>query len=1093
MNKKLIAAVSAIAIAASCVPAYAKYEQYTGAEADGMTLGHYTDEFKAEDRAQTEQLYQNRPKNERRFEYLTRGLVAVPGDGGTLVSWRFLGTDSNSLCYNLYRNGEKLNNEPLNASSFFDLGAPAGAKYELREVVDGAENGTKTEATAWDKNYISFKVQEREGYNIDDGSVADLDGDGEFEILLRRIPSMDTTKARPDFPLIEAYDTDGTHMWTIDIGPNEINEHDINIMAYDFNGDGKSEVVMRSFEGTIDGAGNQIGDVNGDGKTDYSKDVNNLAIFQDRQYVVSTPEFLSIYDGATGAELDRTDLLPVKEPLSEWSYNYTDTGRLTKRASHYLFGLAYLDGVTPSVVMVRGAWDNVRAAAWHIDENGKFTVDWQCLTPNKADDNSIWGAWNHNMAVADVDFDGKDEILSGPAAIDNDGTQMYATKAYDNDGKAQKLLHGDAFDVAKMDPDFNGYLVWACHENHPLMANTDLHDARTGQVTWGYGKNKDTGRSRSGDIDPTYRGHEVWSSTAQNPSTFNDERITDSVWNEIDFRNSDGTTATTNCLPVNFKIYWDGDLLSEFLDDITVSKWNWEDKTVDILMTADGAASNSGTKAVPCAAADIFGDWRDEIIFKTKDEKEIRIYSTAIPTSYKIPTLMHDSYYRASIAMQNNHYNQPANVSYYLGAETTKVPVFEGYVMKDGQKLTNPDLTGAHQTYSIGATQPGTFSMKLLIDSPNAIVGNNIVKIDPEDDKVVPMIVDSRTLVPVRFIAEKLGMSVNWNGETREVSFSGNGYNVNMTLDKAEYTVNDKPYTLDVPASSINDRTMIPLRAMAEAVGMQVEWDGERKLIYLGKHAFYDKSESDRYVEGMKTGTIPAPAATPTPEPTEDPMSKYEHTDYTDDSGNNWDLYINEDFQSYDLGDSAGWVGTKPAPLDAMKVTSSGGSKVMAISGASKGNRNALYTGPFAMGGKVLIEFDWKPGTCTGGTSYGEIRLADGNGKVFFSSRTNGTDPLQYSYGGSISNGGLETAPWTNIDSSFSARDKMYHFAVIADFDSKTLNATVSLGTKKAEIKDVPIEIATGFQSIEVLAVRQEKNFDWSTEVDNIKAGIAKN
>ena len=176
-----------------------------------------------------------------------------------------------------------------------------------------------------------------------------------------------------------------------------------------------------------------------------------------------------------------------------------------------------------------------------------------------------------------------------------------------------------------------------------------------------------------------------------------------------------------------------------------------------------------------------------------------------------------------------------------------------------------------------------------------------------------------------------------------------------------------------------------------------------------------------------------------------------------------------------------------------MKVTSSGGSKVMAISGASKGNRNALYTGPFAMGGKVLIEFDWKPGTCTGGTSYGEIRLADGNGKVFFSSRTNGTDPLQYSYGGSISNGGLETAPWTNIDSSFSARDKMYHFAVIADFDSKTLNATVSLGTKKAEIKDVPIEIATGFQSIEVLAVRQEKNFDWSTEVDNIKAGIAKN
>ena len=1091
MNKKFIAVLSAIAITASFAPAYAKYEQYTGAEADGMTLGHYTDEFKAEDRSQTEQLYQSRPKNERRFEYLTRGLTAVPGDGGTLVSWRFLGTDSDSLCYNLYRNGEKLNNEPLNASSYFDIGAPAGAKYELAEVVDGAENGVKTETTAWDKNYISFKVQEREGYNIDDGSVADLDGDGEYEILLRRIPSMDTTKPRPDFPLIEAYDTDGTHMWTIDIGPNEINEHDINIMAYDFNGDGKSEVIMRSFEGTIDGAGNQIGDVNGDGKTDYTKDINNLAIFQDRQYVVSTPEFLSMYDGSTGEVIDRTDLLPLREPLSEWSYNYTDTGRLTKRASHFLFGLAYLDGVTPSVVMVRGAWDNVRAAAWHIDNN-KFVVDWQCLTPNTPDDNSIWGAWNHNMAVADVDFDGKDEILSGPAAIDHDGSQMYATKAYDNDGKAQKLLHGDAFDVAKMDPDFNGYLVWACHENHPLMANTDLHDARTGQVTWGYGKNKDTGRSRSGDIDPTFRGHEVWSSTAQNPSSFKDQRITDSVWNEIKFRNPDGSEATVNCLPVNFKIYWDGDLLSEFLDDITVSKWNWEDKTVDILMTADGCASNSGTKAVPCAAADILGDWRDEIIFKTKDEKEIRIYSTAIPTSYKIPTLMHDSFYRASIAMQNNHYNQPANVSYYLGAETTEVPVFEGYVMKDGQKLTNPDLTSAHQTYSIGETKPGTFTIKLLVGSPNAIVGNDIVKIDKNDNAIVPTIVDDRTLVPVRFIAESLGMIVNFDDATQEVSFKGNGYTVKMTLDQTEYTVNDRKYTLDVPAKTMNDRTMIPLRAMAEAVGMQVEWDEARNLIYLGKHAFYDKAESDRFVEGMKTGAIPTPAPSPTPEATEDPTTLYPSTEYTDEAGDTWNLYLNEDFESYSLGDSAGWAGTKPAPLDSMKVTSSGGSKVIAISGASKGNRNAIYSAPFAMSGNVLVEFDWKPGTCTGGSSYGEIRLADGSGKVFFSSRTFASNALEYSYGGSISNGGLETAPWTEINSSFSDRNKVYHFVVKADFNNKKLNATVTMGNKTAEIKDVPIETASGFQSVEILAVRQEKNFDWATEVDNIKAGMIK-
>ncbi len=1083
MNKRFTAALAALALLLPSVPTLAQYEQYSGAEADGMTLGHYTDEFKAEDREETEKLYESRPKNERRFEYLTRGLTAVPGDWGTLVSWRFLGTDSDSLCYDLYRNGEKLNAEPLNASSFFDVGAPSGARYELREIADGAENGVTAETTAWDKNYISFKVEEREGYNIDDGSVADLDGDGEFEIILRRIPSMDTTKERDDYPLIEAYKQDGTHMWTIDIGPNEINEHDINVMAYDFNGDGKSEVVMRSFEGTVDGAGNEIGDTNGDRRTDYTKDPANLAIFQDRQYVVSTPEFLSIYDGETGAELDRTDLLPVKEPLSEWSYNYTDTGRLTKRASHYLFGLAYLDGVTPSVVMVRGAWDNVRAAAWHLDENGKFVVDWQCLTPNEPDNDSIWGAWNHNMTVADVDFDGKDEILSGPAAIDNDGTQMYATKAYDNDGKAQKLLHGDAFDVAKMDPDFNGYLAWACHENHPLMANTDLHDARTGQVAWGYGKNKDTGRSRAGDIDPTHRGYEVWASTAQNPSTFNDERITDKVWNEISFRNPDGSEATVNCLPVNFKIYWDGDLLSEFLDDVSVSKWNWEDETVDILMTADGCASNSGTKAVPCAAADIFGDWRDEIIFKTKDEKEIRIYSTAIPTSYKIPTLMHDSYYRASIAMQNNHYNQPANVSYYLGAETTEVPVFEGYVMKDGKKLTNPDLTGAHMTYDIGNTKPPAFSMKLLINSPNALVGSDMVRIDGDDANVTPMIVDDRTLVPVRFIAENFGMNVTWNGDTREVGFVGNGYSVKMTLDKTEYTVNDKSYTLDVPAVSINDRTMIPLRAMAEAVGMQVEWDGERQLIYLGKHAFYDKADSDRYAEGLKTGTMPEPEPEATPEPTPDPLLNAQYTDYTDTEGKTWRIYVDEDYESYSSGDAAGWAGTKPAPLDSIGVMPNGSGKVMDISGSSKGNRNAIYTAPYAIGGKALIEFDWTPGECTGGTSYGEIRLADSSGKVFLGIRTVSGVGLEYSTGGSVSNGGLETESWKST--GMTKLDAKRRVSVEADFETKTCRLSVD----GKEIGEIEFYNSENFGMIEVLAVRQEKNFTWSTQLDNLRIG----
>ena len=482
-------------------------------------------------------------------------------------------------------------------------------------------------------------------------------------------------------------------------------------------------------------------------------------------------------------------------------------------------------------------------------------------------------------------------------------------------------------------------------------------------------------------------------------------------------------------------------------------------------------------------AADLFGDWREEIVWKTTDETEIRIYSTAIPTSYKLPTLMHDSYYRASVAMQNNHYNQPNNISYYLGAETTEVPVFEGYVMNNGEKITNPDLKGTHGTYIIGNGNVGTFTMKLLADSPNAMVGNDIVKIDENDSNVTPMIIDGRTLVPARFIAENLGMDVTFDNDTREVGLSGNGYNVKMTLDKAEYTVNDKPYTLDVPAAAINDRTMIPLRAMAEAVGMKVEWDGERKLIYLGKHAFYDADQSDRYVEGMKTGVMPEPAIEATPEPTENPLLTAPYTEYTDKNGKEWNIYIDEDFESYDLGNAAGWEGTKPAPLDSIGVITSNGSKVMGISGSSKGNRNAVYTAPFAIDGTALVEFDWMPGVCEGGTSYGEIRLADSNGKVFLGIRTVNGQGLQYSTGGGISNSGLETAEWKDTGST--NLEAVYHITVEADFAAK--KCSLSINDKK--IGDVEFSAPENFNAIEVLAVRQEKNFTWATEIDNLKAG----
>lgn len=877
--KKFIAIMAAVSILAAAVPAMAKFTPSDGA--DGFSVGYYEDEWNGADRTKTEELYANRPKVERQMENLSRGLIAVKGDGGNLVSWRFLGTDSQRKSYNLYRNGEKLNNEPImDMSSYFDANAPVGAEYTLVALENGEETDEKATAKAWDKNYISIPVTEREGYIIDDGAVGDVDGDGEYEYIIRRTPIgyfdklqvEEATKkvidTRDKYILLEAYETDGTHLWTIDIGKNEANEIDVNFLVYDMDGDGRAEVIMRSYDGMTDGKGNVIGDAD----ADYTQSLQKQ---KDRQYFAEGNEYLSVFDGQTGEETMRTELLPKRDPLSDWSYKYTDTSRLTKRASHYLFGLAYLDGVTPSVVMVRGAWDNVRAAAWHVSD-GKLVNDWVHNTENADDVNSIWGAWNHNLCVADVDYDGKDEILSGPAAIDHDGSELYAVKASGEDGAEQKLLHGDAFDVAYMDPDYNGYLVWACHETKKLPANIELHDARTGQVKFGYGKNKDTGRSRAADIDPTHRGYEMWGSTGTMPMNVSGKPIVNGTgkpieegsktidgFNNFKYRLPNGSfekdaegNDALGTLPMNFKVYWDGDLLSEFLDGTRVSKWNWDDKRVDVMFDADGCASNGGTKAVPVLSADLFGDWREEIVWKTADEKELRIYSTAIPTDYKIPTLMHDYYYRSCIAVQNNHYNQPPNVSYYLGAETTDVPVFEGYVIKDGQKVTNPDLALNHQTYGITPLSGSASGVELLINSPNAFVDGQLVKVDENDDKVVPFIAEGdRTLVPVRFISERFGMDVGYDDASRKVTLSGDGYDIVMTLDSAEYTVNGMKKTLDVPAKSYNGRTMIPLRAMAEAIGKKVHWDPSG-YIYIGKDELTDTSDINERVEILKSGEV---------------------------------------------------------------------------------------------------------------------------------------------------------------------------------------------------------------------------------------------
>lgn len=623
----------------------------------------------SKERPDSNTLYEGRPVSLKQMEALDRGFVAVKSEGGVFLSWRFLGTDAETLAFNIYKNGILLNPEPVvEVTSYLDKGSAAGASYTLVPVRDGKEITEETEEAISFGEYLSVPVKQYEvgDYDIYDASVGDLDGDGQYEIVVRRNPADMDYQTRVAYALLEAYELDGTHMWTINIGPNEINPVDLNFIVYDLNGDGRAEVVMRSFEGTTDGIGNRIGDVDGDGKTDYSKD--NVVVMKDRSYLSEGPEFISMYDGETGAELARTDMLPARDPLNDWYA--ADRGKQVKRASHYLFCVAYLNGETPSLVHFRGAWATCKAAAYDIVD-GQFQVRFTIDCERKDEPDNIYNTGYHSIAVADVDYDGKDEIISGAMAIDDDGTVMYTVKAAKEDGKVYKLGHGDAFDVAVMNPDTPAYYVWACRETANLPVNIGLHDALTGEVLFGQTKPKDTGRSRAADIDPTSRGWEMWGST------------------NTPLQSVAGEVLSETCpSSMNMKMYWDGDLLAELVDHdssvMNIYKWDWEKKQLNTVLTAEGSASNGGTKGQTCLIADIFGDWREELVVRTADNKEMRIYSTADETIYRIPTLMHDVTYREAVAWQNNHYNQPANTSFYLGAETTQVPVPEIYTIDAG-------------------------------------------------------------------------------------------------------------------------------------------------------------------------------------------------------------------------------------------------------------------------------------------------------------------------------------------------------------------------------------------------------------------------
>ncbi len=586
---------------------------------------------------------------QRQMENLDRGVIAVKEKGDFYIGWRVLGTDPDNLAFNLYRkSGTKkavlLNTSIITGATNF-VDKSANPQEENTWFVKTVQNGVEKEtlghftiaSNSPDKPYLSIPIKQVKGYIPNDISVGDLNGDGQYDLIVHLTGRGrdNASTGITDPPIFQAYTLNGTFLWEINLGIN-IREgaHYTQFMVYDLDGDGIAELVCKTADGTIDGTGKVIGDA--------SKDWRNLnpksATFGK---IVEGPEYLSVFNGRTGEVITTTQYIPERGDIGAWGGKGGNgkNDASGNRADRFTACVAYLDGVHPSVVMCRGYYGRTVLAAWDFKDK-KLTSKW--VFDSKNGNSPFSGKGNHNLSVADVDHDGKDEIVYGSMCIDDDGKGLYATG----------FRHGDAIHVSDFDPETPGLEVFGIHEIEAGKGpGVTLFSAATGKVLFTESLDEDVGRGVADNVDPTRVGAQMWWSG--NPSLF------DIKGNKI------GLAPRST----NFLIYWDADSSRELLNSNYIDKYG-----VGRLFTADGALSNNGSKSTPALSADIFGDWREELILRSADNTELRIYSTTIPTTIRQYTLMHDPQYRMSIIWQNVGYNQPPHTSFYMGQGMKPAP-----------------------------------------------------------------------------------------------------------------------------------------------------------------------------------------------------------------------------------------------------------------------------------------------------------------------------------------------------------------------------------------------------------------------------------